>query len=80
MLPVSYNRAMDAELEKRLVAIETKLDAVYQSAEKTRKYLYWTFIISVVVVVLPMIGLVFALPSFLSYYGDINSLMNSGGF
>lgn len=57
---------MDPDLEKRLGALERKLDATYQAAEKTRRYLLWTLIISVAVIVLPLIGLAFAIPQFLN--------------
>lgn len=57
---------MDEELKKRLEELEKKVEATYISAEKTRKYLLWTFIISVAVIILPLIGLVFVLPKFLA--------------
>jgi type IV secretory pathway component VirB8 len=47
---------------------DKKLDEVYESVEKTRKYLFWTFIVSVVFIVLPLIALLFAIPKFLSAY------------
>ena len=62
------------DLPKRIDALEHKLDAVYTSVEKTRKYFLWLLIISVAVIVLPMIGLMFVLPSFLSYYGSLGTL------
>ena len=68
---------MDQDLEKRLMALEQKIDATYQSAEKMRKYFKWTLIVSIIVIVLPMLGLVFAIPKFLgtlSAYQNIGSL------
>ena len=56
---------MDPELLKRFAELEKKLDAVYKSSEKMRKLFLWTLIISVALVVLPLIGLGFAIPSFL---------------
>lgn len=58
----------------RLTLLEQKLDATYKSVEKMRKYFFWTMIISVAVIVLPLIGLVFALPNFFNYYGTIQNL------
>jgi type II secretory pathway component PulF len=49
-----------------------KIDGIYKSVEKTRKYFLWTLIISIVVVVLPLIGLVFVIPQFLSLYSSLN--------
>lgn len=48
--------------EERFVALEHKLELTYKAAEKTRKYILATLIISVAVVVIPLIGLVFAAP------------------
>lgn len=45
-----------------------KLDAIYKSVEKTRKYFFWTLVISLSFIVLPTIGLMFAIPQFLSAY------------
>ena len=49
-----------------------KIDGIYKSVEKTRKYFFWTLIISIVVVVLPLVGLFFVIPQFLSLYGSLN--------
>ncbi len=56
----------EQELNQKLVAIEEKVDKIYASTEKTRKYFMWTLIISVALVVLPAIGLLFAIPTFIS--------------
>ena len=57
------------EILKKLAELEAKVDAVYKSAEKTRKYFLWTLIISVVLFVLPLIALIFVIPSFLNAVG-----------
>jgi uncharacterized protein YqhQ len=54
------------EVIKKLAELEVKVDAEKKSAEKTRKYFLWTIIASVVVFVLPLIGLIFVIPYFLS--------------
>lgn len=56
---------MDPELQQRLTALEQKIDATFKAAEKTRKYLLWTMIASIAVIVLPLIGLLFAIPKFI---------------
>lgn len=43
-----------------------KLNAIYVSVEKTRKYFQWTLIISVAVIVIPLLGLIVVIPQFLS--------------
>ena len=55
--------------EQKLTALEAKIDAIFVSVEKTRKYFKWTMIITVALFVLPLIGLLFAIPAFLSSYG-----------
>lgn len=68
---------MEPDLNQRLALLEEKIDKVYISAEKTRKYFLWTAIATVVMFVLPAIGLLFAIPAFISsYVGDINSISN----
>ena len=74
-----YNIDMDEETREKIQEIDKKLDAIYQSVEKTRKYFQWTMIITIVVVVLPLVGLLFVIPSFLSLYsggGDVNQILD----
>lgn len=66
--------------EERLAKMEQKIDAIYASVEKARKYLFWTLVITVAVVVLPAIGLVFAVPSFISTYTDTMNSLELEGF
>lgn len=61
----------DQELREAITRIEKKIDEVFVSAEKTRKYFLGVIIVSVVAFVLPLIGLVFAIPSFLASYSDL---------
>jgi hypothetical protein len=56
--------------EERLALLEKKLDAIYVSVEKTRRYIFWTVVVTIALVVLPSIGLVFAIPQFVSTYND----------
>ncbi len=65
----------DSELRAKLDGLEQKVEAVYRSAEKTRKYFLGVIIVSVVAFVLPLIGLLFAIPSFLAGYGDLGSMI-----
>lgn len=53
-------------LLEKLAEQEKKLEAVYVSVEKTRKYFLWTLILSIVFFLLPLIGLVFVIPFFLT--------------
>ncbi len=59
---------MDPNLESRLAALEEKMDKVFISSEKTRKYFLWTMYITLALFILPLIGLLFAIPSFMTNY------------
>jgi hypothetical protein len=66
---------MDQETQNKIEELNRKIDAIYLSVEKTRKYFFWTMVVTLVVFVLPLIGLVFVIPSFLSNYTEaINTL------
>jgi hypothetical protein len=66
---------LDPELAAKLEEIYQKADAAYRAAESSRKYLFWTGVVTVVLFVLPLIGLVFVIPQFLSYYASASSLL-----
>ena len=69
---------MDPELRAKLDSIEAKAEAAARAAESARKYLFWTGVITVALIVLPLIGLAFAIPAFLNnYVGAYSSLLNS---
>lgn len=54
--------------EKKLIELEEKINKIYISVEKTRKYFLWTGIITVALFVLPLIGILFVAPSFIKDY------------
>ena len=56
---------MEQDISRKFEEKEKKLDAIYKSVEKTRKYFLFTLIVSVVFVVLPLVGLIFVIPMFL---------------
>jgi len=62
------------ELKQTLRGLSQKIDAVYSSVERTRKYFLVVLVISVIAFVLPLVGLFFVIPTFLSTYIDM------GGF
>lgn len=64
---------MEEETRQKLQEMDEKLDRIYKSAEKTRKYFLWTMIISIVVFVAPLVILAFVVSSFFSVYGDFES-------
>ena len=56
----SFNAAQDRQ--------DQKLEKIFKSVEKTRRYFLWTLIITVVMFFLPLLGLLFVIPKFLSIY------------
>ena len=59
---------IDPELAARLDAIEEKATAAYVAAEKVRKYLFWTGVITAALIIIPAIGLAFVIPQFINTY------------
>jgi TRAP-type mannitol/chloroaromatic compound transport system permease small subunit len=59
---------INTEIQKELEELHKKIDAIYTSVEKTRKYFFWTMIITIILFVLPLIGLVFVIPNFIQTY------------
>ncbi|HAQ05816.1 TPA: hypothetical protein DCP13_03425 [Candidatus Azambacteria bacterium] len=57
---------MEQDISRKFEEQEKKLDAIYKSVEKTRKYFLFTLIVSVVFIVLPLVGLIFVIPMLLS--------------
>lgn len=67
---------MEAHILQKLEEQDKKIDAIYTSVEKTRKYFLTTLIITAIVFVLPLIGLFFAIPAFINTYTDsLNGLL-----
>jgi hypothetical protein len=62
------------EIIKKIDELDEKIDAIYISAEKTRKYFLFIVWITIIAIVLPLIGLVFAAPSFLDSYSSLLTL------
>lgn len=67
---------MEEEIIKRIEEQGIKIDAIYKSVEKTRKYFLIIIWVSIVCFVLPLIGLIFIIPSFMSLYiGSFEGLL-----
>lgn len=65
---------MENEIIKKLEEQAKKIEAIFVSMEKTRKYFLWTLIISLAFVILPIIGLAFVIPQFLNTLNTAGSL------
>ncbi|MCA9363179.1 hypothetical protein KC851_02575 [Candidatus Kaiserbacteria bacterium] len=59
---------METETTSKIEQLEEKIDAIYDSVEKTRKYFLVMMWVSLAVVVLPALGLIFAIPAFINSY------------
>jgi len=67
---------MEPSIKDQLEAQGNKIDAIYISVEKTRKYFLIILWATVIMFVLPMIGLVFIIPSFIEIYtSSMSSLL-----
>jgi len=62
---------MEQEVLEKLKEQDKKLNAIYQSVEKTRRYFLWTLVIAIIMIVLPLIGLVIVIPHFLDIYTSV---------
>jgi len=65
---------MEQDISQKFEELDKKIEATYKSVEKMRKYFLWTMIITIVMIVLPVIGLLFAIPQFLSVYNTMGNL------
>jgi len=66
---------MQPSLEEQIREQGTKLDAIYISVEKTRKYFQMVIWVSVAMFVLPLIGLIFVIPAFLKSFAGLEGLI-----
>ncbi len=59
------------EVLKKLAEQQEKIDAMFVSVEKLRKYFLWTLIITVVTLVLPLVGILVLLPFVFNSLGNL---------
>lgn len=65
---------MNDELQKRIEAQEIKLEKIYVSVEKTRKYILWAVVLTIVATLIPLIGLLFTIPQYLNQLNSITGM------
>lgn len=56
---------MDQDILAKFEAQEKKLNDIYKSVEKMRRYFFWTLMVTIGTIVLPLIALAFVIPWFL---------------
>lgn len=59
---------MDQEIKNTLAEQSAKIDALYVSVEKTRKYFLITMWVTVLAIILPVLGVLIIGPSFVNSY------------
>ena len=62
---------METDIIAKIEETQKKIEEVRLSVEKMRKYFLWTLIISLGLIIIPLIGLAFAIPKFLGLYSNI---------
>lgn len=62
------------EIKKILVDLTAKIDEVRASQKQTTQHAKWALWVAVAIFVLPLIGLLFAIPSFMATYETLGNL------
>ncbi len=60
-----------SRIELKLAELSGKVDATFASIEKIRKYMMWTAIVTIGVIVLPLLAIPLVLPLLGSYLGTL---------
>jgi len=67
---------VEPNTQNKLNELEQKIDAVYTSVEKTRKYFLVIVWITIILFVLPLVAMIFVIPAFLNnYIGGLQGLL-----
>ncbi len=66
--PAFNKNDMEQEILKKITEQEQKIEEILRSVKKMRKYFLWTLIVTAVVIILPLIGLLLVIPSFINMY------------
>lgn len=59
---------MEPDIQNKLAQLEAKINEIYVSVEKTRRYFQITMWVTIIVVVLPFLGLLFVIPAMINSY------------
>lgn len=55
-------------LDTKIEGLEEKIDSLQRAITKLQKTFFWILVITLLLFVLPLIGLIFVIPQFLSLY------------
>ena len=70
LIKVNFIYYMDTKIQEQIDEQEVKINEILTSVRKTEKYMRWTFWATIIVVVLPAVLLIFALPLIISTYTE----------
>jgi type II secretory pathway component PulF len=59
---------MEQDILQKIEEQGRKIEEIYNSVEKIKKYFLWTLIITVAMILIPIIGLIIVIPQFLNIY------------
>jgi type II secretory pathway component PulF len=59
------------QLEAKIDSLEEKIDKLQSAIDALKRVFLWILIVSVILFVLPLIGLVFIIPEFISTYSSV---------
>lgn len=66
---------MEEAIIAKIEELEKKTDTLLRSVEMMRKYFLWSLIASLLFFILPLIGLLIAIPYFLNTYSSLFSAL-----
>jgi type II secretory pathway component PulF len=69
-------KSMDPKLQEQLDEQEIKINQILDRVTKAEKYLRYTFWITIVVFVIPLVLMVFAVPAIISSYTEAMSSLD----
>lgn len=61
-------------MEEQIKNLETKIDSIQVDIKKMKSYFAWTFWVTIALFILPLIGLLIAVPKFLNSYGNLDNI------
>ena len=64
------------ELQQQLDAQQEALVKLYKSVEKTRKYIFWSGVMNILVFVIPLVIFLFALPTIMNSLNSSLEVLN----
>lgn len=62
---------MDLKMQEQLNEQEVKIELILKSVKKIETYMKWTFWVTMAVVVLPLVLIMFAIPTIISSFSSL---------